>query len=308
MSKHKNILVLFSYRSHKLGYIEMLFDRLSKQAATHGLTLYRGALKEMHISITEGKLAVLESLTGKSLDSFDDVYYELWYKCPEQAFASAIFLKRRNKRFFSQELLNTMPLSKVGELAALADQGIPLPDTFTSSAREIKKVFAKRASRPFAYPFVMKAADGYGGKNNFLITSYQELKEVLTKYSSLTFVCQAFIPNDCDYRCIVLGDKVRFVLKRTRTHAATHLNNTSQGADGVSIPADSLPPYILDDAVRAAQILRRSEFSGVDVLIDKQTGKHYILEVNQTPQIEIGAEIDKKMDALLGYIKERTES
>ncbi len=177
MPKKKTALVLFSYRSHKTGYIELLFQRLHDAAARAGLVLERGSLKDLHIQINGNHLTVKESLTQKQLTDFDVVYFELWYKSQQQALAAALYADRAGIPFFSRELLGVMPVTKIGELAAMADNNISLPQTFISSAREIKKVF--KTDAPLAYPLVMKAADGYGGKNNFLIHSYDELVATL---------------------------------------------------------------------------------------------------------------------------------
>lgn len=297
----KEVLVFFSYSSHKKGYIELLFERLQQTAQGYPLNLSRGALKDLHISITDNHLKVVDGMTGRDLADFDSLYFELWYKCQQQALAAAFYAKRKNIPFFSEELLQIMPITKVGELAALADNGISLPQSFTSSSREIKKVF--KDNPPLSFPLVVKSADGYGGKNNFLVHGYDELCSKLDTHTDLTFVLQEFIPNDCDYRCLVIGGEIQLVLQRTRDKSAnTHLNNTSQGAEGKMIPVDSLPQTARDTVVAAARLLNRGQFAGVDLLINKETGQHYILEVNQTPQIEIGAEVDKKMNALLKYI------
>lgn len=298
---NKNVLVFFSYASHKTGYIELLFDRLQQTAKDYPLNLHRGALKDLHITVKDNQLKVVDPMSRRDLASFDSIYFELWYKCQQQALAAALYAKRKNVPFFSEELAQIMPITKVGELAAMADNDISLPQSFTSSSRQIKKVFKKDA--PLSFPLIVKADNAYGGKNNFLVHDYNRLCEVLDENKDLTFVLQEFIPNDCDYRCLVIGGEIRLVLQRTRDKSAnTHLNNTSRGAEGKMIPVDSLPQAARDTVVKAAKLLKRGQFAGVDLLINKETGQHYILEVNQTPQIEIGAEVDKKMNALLQYI------
>jgi ribosomal protein S6--L-glutamate ligase/gamma-F420-2:alpha-L-glutamate ligase len=151
---------------------------------------------------------------------------------------------------------------------------------------------------------IVKAADGYGGKTNFLVRTYQEFKEVLNSHRGVQFVVQEFIPNDRDYRCLVFGGKVKLVLQRSRdTASESHLNNTSQGATGEIIPLENLPVQAIADVESAALALNRSSFAGVDLLINSETGQHYILEVNQTPQVEIGAAVDQKMSALLDHME-----
>ncbi|MBP9738378.1 ATP-grasp domain-containing protein [Candidatus Saccharibacteria bacterium] len=301
---NKPILVLFSFKSHRFGYIEKLFATLEQRAQSHSLTLKRGALKELHIVIKNNTLSVFDPINQMNLNEFGLVYFELWYKSPQQALAAALYCDRNNIPYFSEELKNMIPLTKVGEIAKLADNSVPIVDTFTSSNRQIKQVFSSD-DRPFDFPFILKDAEGYGGNNNFLVKDFNQLRKLLSDYKSVTFIAQKFIPNNCDYRCLVLGNEVVLVLKRSRIGNDTHLNNTSQGADGEIVPVGSLPQKALRDAVNAAQVLGRGSFAGVDLIIDSQTGEHYILEVNQTPQIEIGADVDSKMDALLSYIRKR---
>lgn len=305
MTSKKNILILFSYRSHKHGYIEMLFDRLSNSAkCDEKLQLFRGSLADLHIGISDNKLSVVESMTGRDISSFDLVYFELWYKAQQQALAATRYLDTKSVPYFSNELSGILPITKIGELAVLADKSIPLPNTFISSAREIKKVF--KSDPPINFPLIIKAADGYGGKNNHLVKNYNELKDILDNNKDIKFVLQQFISNDCDYRCIVFGGKIALVLKRTRDkNSGSHLNNTSAGAEGEVISVDILPLDAQEAVLKAAKVLNRFEFAGVDLMLEKDTNKPYILEVNQTPQIEIGAEVDKKITALLDYMTER---
>ncbi|RYF28882.1 MAG: hypothetical protein EOO17_03525, partial [Chloroflexi bacterium] len=137
-----------------------------------------------------------------------------------------------------------------------------------------------------------------------LVHTYQELKEILNSHKGVQFVVQGFIPNDRDYRCLVFGGKVKLVLQRSRdTESKSHLNNTSQGAAGEIISLENLPAQAIADVESAALALNRSSFAGVDLLINSETGQHYILEVNQTPQVEIGAAVDQKMSALLDHME-----
>lgn len=298
----KSALIFFSFRNHKKGYIEKLFDRLLTAAVGRNIELFRGSLKDLHIEIVDNQLQITESLTGRRIDSFDVVYFELWYKARQQALAAARYCEDHRIPFFSREILHLSRDTKIGELATMAGHGIPLPRTFTSSSTEILKVF--RHNPPLNYPFIMKADDGYGGHNNFLIHDFAELEGKLTVHKNLTFVLQEFIPNDRDYRCLVMDGQIKLILRRMRDAAAyTHLNNTSAGADGQMVPLDTISDEAKETVLKAAKVMGRDSFAGVDLIIDSETSKPYILEVNQTPQIEIGAAIDEKMTALLDYME-----
>lgn len=299
-----NVLVLYSFRNHKDGYIEMLFNRLSASAKGR-LNLYRGSLKDLHISVINNKLTVVDSLSGKDLKEFDAIYFELWYKAPQQALAAALYAKRHGVPFFAKEVANFIPTTKVGELASLSDGKVPLPNSFMSSAREIKRVL--KEGGPFSYPFIMKAADGYGGKNNYLVKDYAHLCSLLNENKDLQFVLQEFVQNDRDYRCLVMGGEIVLVLERKRLDVSSHLNNTSAGAEGKIVPLSSLPDTAQEAVLKSARVLGRDDFAGVDLMLHLDTKKPYILEVNQTPQIEIGAETDEKMHALITYIEKQVK-
>lgn len=303
MKNPSKILVFYSFATHKTGYINRLFNELKKASPQHNLELFRGSLKDLHISITNNILKVSESLTGKDLNEFDAVYFELWYKSQQQALAAAKYLEKEKIPYFSSELATFPALTKLGEYVYLAESGLPLIDSYFSSNKEIKKM-ANAHRLPFDYPFILKDIEGYGGNSNFLVKNKAHLLQILSQNPHLSFVMQPFIENDSDYRLLILDGKVELVLRRVRSNDS-HLNNTSQGAEGTLVDIKTLPEEVLADSVTAARLLKREQFAGVDIMQDKNSGKYYILEVNQTPQIEEGAEVEAKVTAMLSYIQKR---
>ncbi len=298
----KKVLVFFSFREHKNGYYNRLFKPLKIVENQYGLDFERGSLKDLWIQIIDNKLVVTESLTGMGLDKFDAVIMELWLKSPQQALAAGLYMRRHGVPFRGEETLDLVASTKIGEMALMADNDLPLPRTFMSSHREILRVF--KSSQPIAYPFVIKAADTFGGQMNYVISSYDELKQRLAEHPKEFFVVQELIPNDCDYRVLIMGEKVRLVMRRTRTDKSSHLNNTSAGGEGEIVPLSTLSDKILQQSVKAAQLTKRGGFAGVDVLIDRHTGKHYFLEVNEAPAIQTGAHVATKIDKYMSYIAE----
>jgi glutathione synthase/RimK-type ligase-like ATP-grasp enzyme len=305
MKNPAQILVFYSFATHKTGYINRLFSELKKASSMHNLELYRGSLKDLHIQVTNNKLNVLESITGKKLNEFDAVYFELWQKSPQQALAAAKYLESEQIPYFSSELATFPALTKLGEYASLAEKNLPLIDSYFTSNKEVKKL-AKIEQLPYNYPFILKDIEGYGGNNNFLVKNKDQLIEILEQNAQLSFVMQPFVENECDYRLLILDGKVELAIQRVRT-TDSHLNNTSQGAEGKLVDANKLPENVLAEAIMATKLLKRQQFAGVDIMQDKKSGKYYILEVNQTPQIEEGAEVDAKVNAMLTYIRKRAE-
>lgn len=296
----KKVLVFFSFRKHKTDYYKLLFDPMAERAGDFGMEFYQGSLKDLQIYFEDGSMRIVESMTGMDLREFDLVYFELFHKAQQQSLAAAKYLERHGIEYFTQEVSRFTPLSKLGQQALLADQNLPLPDGITASARQFKKLFKKRP--PFAFPFVLKSIQAFGGNNNFLVNTYDELVRILDENKSDTFIAQPFIPNDFDYRVLILGGEIKLVIKRARQDDTTHLNNTSQDADAEFFSADVLTDAQKNDSIRAAKLVGREQFCGLDLLINKDTGEHVVLEVNEAPAIQLGAEPERKMQAMLEFM------
>ena len=305
MKQPKDVLVFFSFKKHKTGYYNTLFNPLRDVQDQYGLRLFQGSLKDLCIEVIDNKLVVTESLTGRLLEDFDFVRFELWLKSPQQALAAATYLDRKGVPFTGHEALNALCTTKIGELVRLSDHGLPIPRTFMSSYSMTLKCFKK--SPPIEYPFVAKAADAFGGSMNYLVHDYKELKTALDAHKDQFFLLQEFIPNQFDYRVLVMNGTIQLVMKRSRAEGSdSHLNNTSAGADGEFVALNKLSDAMRVDALKAAELTLRSDFAGVDLIVDSETGQHYILEVNEAPAIQTGANPPVKIAILMNHIKDMT--
>ncbi len=304
MARPKKVLVFFSFRKHKTGYYSALFNPLKDVEKDYDLSLEQGSLKDLIIEIIDNSLVVTDSTTGKRLDEFDYVYFQLWLKAQQPALAAATYLERKGIPFVGHEILSTLATTKVGELVRLSDNNIPLPRSFMSSYSVTLDAF--KSNPPIPYPFIAKASDAFGGNMNYLVHTYEELEEALSANKEMPFVLQEFIPNEFDYRVLIMGGEVKLLMKRSRNpESGSHLNNTSAGAEGVFVPVDSLTPQQHEDALAAARLTLRTDFAGVDLLVNSETGQHVILEVNEAPAIQMGAEPEQKIKTLMRHIKEQ---
>jgi len=162
---------------------------------------------------------------------------------------------------------------------------------------------------PLEYPFIAKAADAFGGAMNFLVTDYSDLKTALNAHKEQFFVLQEFIPNNFDYRVIVMDGVIKLVMRRSRdASSGSHLNNTSAGATGEFVSIDQLSNEMQEDALKAATLTLRSDFAGVDLIVDSKTGQHYILEVNEAPAIQTGENPSLKIATLMDHLKNRAHA
>lgn len=304
MNENKSLLVLFSRKNRQKEAYERIFRILRETAAKQGrkLDLKLGTLDEMWIEVRDNVLTVTDPTSGKELKEFDFIDFNWWGRAKQQALAVATYLKMHNVPFLTAEL-GELPVSdKIGEMAKMANGNVALPDTFISSGSQIAQAF--QSNPPIPFPVIMKDAGAYGGKNNYLVHDHAAMLEIIERNSDIDFLVQEFIPNDCDYRCLVLGGEIKLVLRRARgENSGTHVNNTSSGGEGTVVDVDTISQKAKDMVLDAARSMNRLQFSGVDLIINKNTGEPYVLEVNQTPEIEEGAEPEEKMTAFFDYIE-----
>ncbi len=184
--------------------------------------------------------------------------------------------------------------SKLTQAVQFFQTGLPV----ACSVFVNKAVLEGRVTLGFPFPCIMKATFGAHGNDNYLVKSLEEANEIAAKSHQLNFVMQRFVPNEKDYRLLVIGDDV-LVIGREAVEGS-HLNNTSQGGSANLAEEQEVPAEVIEDAKKITKYLGMT-FSGVDVLADSNTGKFYFLEVNSQPQLMSGAFIDKKIEIVGRY-------
>lgn len=157
----------------------------------------------------------------------------------------------------------------------------PIPKTLVAYPEWIVKN-TTLIHKHLSFPYILKTANGKMGLDNYLVDDTTNLQVILKNYSDSELFClQQFIPNECDYRIIVIGYKAKQIYSRTRDASSTsHLNNVTQGAKRADFTTESMPE-ICTLAEKAAKHLRR-DICGVDIIVDSSRRNMYILEVNSS--------------------------
>lgn len=184
--------------------------------------------------------------------------------------------------------------SKLAQALQFYEMDIPVSKTIYVT----KAITSKKYNLSIGFPCIMKAALGAHGDNNFLVKNIEEVIEISEKNKEVDFVLQRFVPNDGDFRLLVVGGDV-LVIGRKATKG-THLNNTSKGGGAELTNIEDIPKKIIDSAITITKHLNMS-FSGVDVIRDSTSGDYYFLEVNSQPQLMSGAFVDKKIDMIARF-------
>lgn len=288
---------------------DSLLSKFREALAPRGVEVEKIGLLDSRVEIRKNHLVVRNARTKKRYDDLDGIHIANWRKAPEIAMALARYIEKRGGKVMNGEIISFPAMTKLGEMVRMADKNIPLPDSFFVRDKYLVEM-AKRQKLPhgFHFPLIVKSVAGSMGTNNWLVHDFNEFAEIVSLPREQMLVVQNFVPNDCDYRVLIFGGKVRAVIRRSRQSDDTHVNNTSAGGRGDMVPLDEFPEAWKDISLRAAAATNRLDIAGVDIITDTTTGKPYVLEVNKTPQIETGSNTDKKTDIFIDYIIGKLQS
>lgn len=231
------------------------------------------------------KIFNIDDKEGFSIDPIDTLIINR-ASVAHQTSSLDIISQLEKNHFFcvnTRECLETCS-DKFRTYVKLIDLGIYTPRT--SMVRNEQSIERAHNSVGNKFPVILKTVTGTQGKGVFIAESKKSLLSVLQTIWSLSedteIIIQEFIESDGDYRVHVLNDKIIASMKRIpgkeEFRANYHLGGSVKGLS-------DLDDQIKDLAIKAAKAVG-AVWSGVDIIIDKNTGKSYVLEVNSSPGTE----------------------
>ena len=246
-------------------------------------------------------------LDGQDIREFDALFLIGWFKSKileDIALSVATYMSHHKKPVKNSEILFTRSRSKLSQYVVAALNGINLtPFLFSKDPTVMDAAISTYWSGE--YPMIMKGLQASRGNDNYLVEGRRSASSTIALSDDEAgpfFVVQGYVPNDGDYRIIVMGDEVVYVIHR-KSQNASHLNNTSKGGAAQQISVDELPLSVRQECIKIAHLLRR-EITGVDMIQHAQTGEFYLLEINNMPQMATGSFVAEKMSRLDSYLAE----
>lgn len=217
-------------------------------------------------------------LIGKDLSSYDLVYSFVtkrrweWY----EAFK---FLQEK----FGTKIINnlsTLP-TPIAEYVVQDNFGLPAPKTFTVySSKVIPEII-----NILSFPLIVKNGIVHKGKEVYKVENENDLIKKVDEIgeSGSPVVIRQFIPNDGDIRIFTIDGKAIAAMKRI-PQGGEFRSNISLGGVGQKFDLEQNIDIktLAENASKSANIV----IAGVDIIIDKDTDKPYILEINSCPQFE----------------------
>ncbi len=250
------------------------------------------------------ELRVMLGNTDIDVASFDSVFLIGWFQLrmtEDVVLSLSMYLEHNGVNVLNSEALHTRSKSKLSQYVAAALNDISItPFVFSMSPAVLSGAISDRWQS--GYPVIMKGVQASRGDDNYLVENEADAigyANTMEKTRSPWFVVQEFIPNEGDYRILVMGDKVTGVIHR-QSVSDSHLNNTSKGGRAELTDSSILPQEVIDQSVKLAQLLHR-EVTGVDMIRHTGTGKFYLLEINNMPQLSTGSYVSEKIKRLDSY-------
>jgi len=252
-------------------------------------------LDNLIVEISPDKFLIKDSASGLDIKDADLVMLrEYTGNFLDLAFVVSKYLEHNRVEYFNKDYMNYRPVSKLAQAAIFYELGLPFPDLVFS----VKPDLLASLAVALGFPLILKEAQASHGDNNFLVKSPDELERLLSDRQELKFIAQKYVPNDGDYRLLLMGGRTVLQIYR-QGQGGTHLNNTSKGA--AAQLSDDLPQEVLR---HAKELVRHMdlELAGVDILLDGAK-KPYFLEINYQPQIISGALVDEKLASIKDLIE-----
>lgn len=210
------------------------------------------------------------------------------------------FLKEfENRGFF---VINTLESyenceNKYTTYKVLSAENIPTPKTTVMTADDMERIQKKVNTIGGTFPVVCKLLDGKKGIGVFILDSYMSLKSTFETIFKLVpnaeILMQNKIESDYDLRIHVFNksyarqsnNKDNFeiigVMRRNKIDGDFRTNFSLGGTIESFELTEDQKKLAIDTACAV-----KCKWCGVDMIIDKNTGENYIIEVNASPGVK----------------------
>lgn len=223
------------------------------------------------------------TLRGKSFEDYDLVYLWALGKRRWEWYTVADFINKTYGTIIVNKVVID-PKEKYSPTPIISywkqfENKLPFPaSVLVFSHKSVGGVIDK-----FKFPLIVKASTTHQGRGVFLANSRQEVDKIIKENSKIfpSFIIREFIPNDGDIRVFTVGYKVIGAMKRIPV-SGEFRSNISLGGRGEKFDLEKYPEvkYL---AEKSSEITN-TEIAGVDIMLNKETGKPCILEINPGPQ------------------------
>lgn len=193
-----------------------------------------------------------------------------------------------------------MSMDKVSSALRLAIKRVPVPETIFCF-RESVNLNKKRIIKALGLPIIAKAILSQRNQDIYILKVEEDFEKLLKK-SKKQFIFQKFMKIDREYRFLIMGEKVMVLeQKDKRNYENLKVCYQDLNSPSVFLDLDCATQDANRIALRSAKILGL-DIAGVDLAIEKESNKNFIIEVNKGPGIEPDAKKSPELKAFSDYL------
>ena len=292
----KKVLVLVESKSSSKKKLVRYLNSNSKNK--YRAFLY--SFTDLYFDIKLGKVKI--KVKSTDLSKFDLVFVRRAGKYVRFMGAISKYLDYKKVKFIDPAFREIgMSMDKASSTLRLAIKRVPVPHTIFCFKENII-INRKRIIDALGLPIIAKAILSQRNQNIYILKSVSDFESLLKK-SKKQFIFQKFIDIDKEYRVLIMGEKI-MVLEEKFKRNYKNLKVEYQDLTGPSIflNLDCTTQVANKIALKAASVLGL-DIAGVDLAIEKDTNKNYIIEVNKGPGIEPNSRTSPELKAFSDYLK-----
>jgi len=218
----------------------------------------------------------------KPLSEFDLFFFRAVGEATEWANLLLLYAKKKEIPVVDEYLAAFGPERRLKSISGvfLARNKVKYPRTSFVASKETLLAETEK----FKYPFVLKISrGGRRGLGTLLVSDKKVLERAIKgRIEKTGFLLQEYIPNDGDYRLMVIGYQSLGGFKRQKKEKRLLLSRSLGPSEGLK----TIPKAVKEEAEKACRALK-VEIASVDIVVDKRNGKPVIIEVNEAPQFDV---------------------
>jgi RimK-like ATP-grasp domain len=277
----KKILIVFGFKSSRS---DQFITQLSNHFKNENTKISIGYFSELGFVFDDNKIQV--TINGTDIREFGLVYIrKAGTNHTIIANTLGICLKALGIQFYDSVFGEYGGKgNKLRAIAQLFVSRVPTPKTVYYCSPKVSNKFDE-LSLELGLPFVAKDIGMQRGKGIFLVNTIDDLESLPNlkgNNGKSVYLFQKLIQKKHEYRTVILGNEVGVWYEKFAGNEAEFRFNTSLGATEVYLNEKEVPANLSLPAIIAAKALKL-EVAGVDIVVEKDTNKVYILEANRAP-------------------------
>lgn len=297
--KIKKILVLVDSKSSNKKKLVRYLNSNSKnkyKAFLHSFT-------DLYFDIKTSKTKI--KVKNMDIRNFDLVFVRRAGKYIRFMGAISKYLDYKKIKFIDPAFREIgMSMDKASSTLRLAIKRVPIPQTIFCFKESII-LNRKRIIQALGLPIIAKAILSQRNQNIYILKTEDDFEKLL-KILNKEFIFQKFVDIEKEYRVLIMGEKIMVLEQKfKRNYKSLKVEYMDLTGPSVFLDLDHTTQKMNQIALKSAKLLGL-DIAGVDLAIEKDTHKSYIIEVNKGPGIEPNSRTSPELKAFSDYLKSIT--